>query len=209
MLKRPLLWIAFAVCALAVPVGATLVKRARARVELPAYGQVPDFALVDQDGRAFGSAELRGKIVVADFVFTSCSSACPRLTEQMALLQRHLVNRGADGRVRLISISVDPERDTPERLKGYAAGFSADPRVWSFLTGPAQKIEDAVVRGFLQGVEKEKDPSAKDGFTIVHGTKMVLVDVKGTMRGFFDANVPESMAKLRNAVAVLLERGGE
>jgi protein SCO1/2 len=209
MLKRPLLWIAFAVCALAVPVGATLIKRARAQVKLPSYGSVPDFALVDQDGHPFTTADLRGKVVVADFVFTSCSSACPRLTQEMAGLQRHLINRGADGRVRLVSISVDPERDTPERLKAYAAGFSADPRLWSFLTGPADRIRDAVVGGFKQGLEKEKDPSEKDGFTILHGTKMVLLDGKGTMRGFFDANEPESMTQLRLAVAALLERGGE
>jgi protein SCO1/2 len=209
MLKRPLLWIAFAVCALAVPVGATLLRRAHGHVQLPSYGQVPDFALVDQDGRAFTTADLRGKVVVADFVFTSCSSACPRLTQEMANLSRHLVNRGADGRTKLISISVDPERDTPERLKAYAAGFNADPRLWSFLTGPADRIRDAVVGGFKQGLEKEKDSTEKDGFTILHGTKMVLLDGKGTMRGFYDANEPDSMAQLRGAIAQLLERGGE
>jgi protein SCO1/2 len=209
MLKRPLLWVVFALCALAVPVGATLVSRARHQVKLPAWGQVPDFTLTDQDKHPFGSADLRGKVVVADFVFTSCSSACPRLTQEMSTLARYLTNRGFDGRVKLVSISVDPERDTPERLKAYAAGFSADPRLWSFLTGPMDKVRDAVVDGFKQGLEKEKDESEKDGFAIVHGTKMVLVDVKGTMRGFYDANEPDSMAQLRVAISALLERGGE
>jgi protein SCO1/2 len=140
---------------------------------------------------------------VADFVFTGCSEACPRLTGEMAKLQKLVAGKG--GKVQLISISVDPDRDTPERLKAYAAGFRADPQVWKFLTGPAKQIEDAVVNGFKQGISKDPDPSEKDGFAILHGTRFVLVDQSGQIRGFYDAQDSSDMARLRSHLLGLIE----
>ncbi len=207
MIKRPWLWTVFAVTLLTIPAAATLVARAHRR-QLPSYGAVPTFNLTDQDGAPFQSRALEGKVWVADFVFTSCSEACPRLTEAMAQLQRYLTNRGADARTRLVSFSVDPDRDTPARLKAYATGFLANPALWTFLTGPAQDIQDAVVKGFKQGLEKEKSTENADGFTILHGTKLVLVDGKGQIRGFYDATDGVSMARLREDLAELLEHGG-
>jgi protein SCO1/2 len=199
-MKRTL-FIGFALAMLAIPV-ATMVARAK-RASLPSYGPVPTFSLVDQEGAKFDRAQLAGKVWVADFVFTSCSLACPRLTEEMAKLQK-LVAGNAD-KVQLISISVDPERDTPERLKAYATGFRADPRVWKFLTGPAKQIEDAVVNGFKQGLSKDLDPSEQDGFAILHGTRFVLVDQTGQIRGFYDAQEPADMARLRSHLLGLIE----
>ncbi len=205
-MKRPWLWSAFGALLLAVPVAATLA--ARTHKGPPHLGRVPDFALVDQTGAPFVGRDLDGKVWVADFVFTSCSSACPKLTGEMARLQRYLQNRGQDGRTRLVSISVDPERDTPERLAAYAAGFHADPQFWKFVTGSSAQIQDAVVRGFKLGLSKEKDAEAADGFTSVHGTKMVLVDAHGEIRGYYDADDAVQMARLRDDVAGLVERGG-
>jgi protein SCO1/2 len=206
-IKRPWLWSLFALVLLTIPATATMMLRAR-KPALPSYGQVPAFSLTDQSGAPFDSRALAGKVWVADFVFTSCSAICPRLTEEMARLQRHLVNRGADARTRLVSFTVDPERDTPERLQAYAAGFLAQPSLWKFLTGPSKTIEAAVVDGFKQAIEKEKDKDAVDGFSILHGSKFALVDGGGTIRGFYDSTDATSMSKLRDDIAALLERGG-
>jgi protein SCO1/2 len=121
----------------------------------------------------------------------------------MANLQRYLANRGA--RVHLVSITVDPERDTVERLAAYAAGFAADPALWKFATGPAEAVKDAVVRGFKVGIEREK---SADDFTILHGTRFVLVDGKGAIRGYYDAADGREMANLRTDLERLAGSGG-
>src|SRR6476646_4148322 len=145
-MKRIALWSLFAVCVLTVPVVA-LMKRTKQAVSLPQYGEVPAFSLVDQDGLKFGLEDLRGQVWVADFIFTSCASACPRLTGEMRKLQVDIMDRGDANRTRLVSISVDPERDTPKKLREYADQVGVVGRRWKFLTGPAKQIEDAVVSG--------------------------------------------------------------
>jgi protein SCO1 len=209
MIKKPILWALFGITLLAIPVLAALRARAHGMThELPRYTQVPAFSLTDQTGRAFNSAELSGRVWVADFIYTSCSMVCPRLTGTMAELQRHLRNRGQERNVHLVSFTVDPERDTVERLRGYAAGFQADPQLWSFVTGSSDAVRDAVVRGFKIGIDKEKSDTEQDGFAIVHGTRFILVDARGFIRGFYDANEPREMARLRTDALGLVEKGG-
>ena len=174
---------------------------------LPEWGAVPSFTLTSQDGKPFGVHDLDGRVWVADFIFTTCPAVCPRMTETMSQLQTWLTNRGLDGRVHLVSISVDPARDTPEKLRAYADRFHARPAAWTFLTGPQKTVEDAVVHGFKIAVSREKDDS-QDGFALVHGTKFVLVDARQQIRGYYDANDGESMAKLRRDLQALAERGG-
>lgn len=182
---------------------AVAMLRSRA-VDLPRYGEVPAFALTDAAGQPFGPAQLDGHVWVADFIFTSCPSVCPRMTEDMAKLQTWLVNRALDGRVRLVSISVDPGRDTPARLVAYAQQFHARPGTWTFATGSQQAVEDAVVRGFKIAVNREKDDS-QDAFAIVHGTKFVLVDGKRQIRGYYDSNDAAALAKLRDDLSALVD----
>lgn len=202
-MSRSWLWSLFAVVLLGIPAAAALLGRPRG---LPRYGQVPAFTLTDQTGQPLSDRDLRGKLWVADFIFTHCPQACPRLTGEMAKLQPYLRNRAAAGRVRLVSITVDPVNDTPERLAVYAAGFQADPALWKFLTGPAQAIEAAVERGFKVGMGRE--PDGQGGFNILHGTRLVLVDVRGTIRGYYDIDDALEMKRLRADLGTLLERGG-
>ena len=105
--------------------------------------QAPAFALTDQDGRTVRSADLRGKVVVVSFVFTTCNGTCPATTHRMSALAQALKEQGLfkDDRVRLLTISLDPVRDTPEALTRYAKLFDADTSHWSFLTGPRERVE--------------------------------------------------------------------
>lgn len=200
-MKRPLL-LALAIVLVGSSVALAMLKKQAP--PLPNYGVVPQFTLVGADGKPFGSHDLDGKPWVADFVFTMCPEVCPRMTEEMAKLQGYLLAQKLDGKVKLVSVSVDPDHDTPAVLTEYAAKFHARPATWSFLTGPQAVVEDAVVHGFKMAMGKEKDDS-QDGFAIVHGTKFVLIDGKQQIRGYYDSNDPQSLTALRRDLTALAE----
>ena len=200
-------WLLFAGLALAIPLAPILLTRAAPR--LPELGELPAFALTDQLGRPFGRGDLRGKVWVADFVFTSCSDACPRLTQRMKTLQDRL---DPAGRIGLLSISVDPERDTPQKLRDYGAAFGARDDLWRFLTGSPTEVERTVVKGFRIAMAKvplPKDavPASEDdlraqAFDIMHGDRLVLVDAGGRIRGYYVADDDGLHAILRDARAL-------
>lgn len=147
---------------------------AAATMRLPVIGPAPAFALVDQAGRAVALGDLRGKVLVVGFLFTTCSESCPIVTAKLAEIQRRL---GSDfgPRVRFVSISVDPLTDTPERLRDYAHRLGADLTGWSFLVGtPVQT--DEVVRGFGAYAR------GTDHGGVEHLTLTSLVDREGRLR---------------------------
>src|SRR5437016_1253949 len=100
------------------------------------YGSVPSFQLTNQNGQPFGSPQLAGKIWIADFIYTMCPGPCPMISTRMSDLQKPLEKTD----VRLVSFSVDPEKDTPDVLRGYGEKLHADPERWDFLTGPKSAI---------------------------------------------------------------------
>lgn len=155
------------------------------------------FELVDQRGHSIGLAELRGKVWVADFVFTSCPTVCPKLTTRMAKIQHRSRNLG--DAFHLVTFTVDPENDTPARLAQYAATYHADPSRWSFLTGQLGDLETTVVKGFKIAMGKEELSPGSGIFTIFHGEKLVLVDAEGMIRGYYDADDEGTDALLRDA----------
>jgi protein SCO1/2 len=176
-------------------------------IALPEYGELPQLQLSDERGATVTRESFTGKVHVVDFIFTSCPTACPLLTAEMARLQHDLGERGLDDEVELFSISVDPERDTPERLRAYGAAHGADPRTWRFLRGDEQQLKHVVVDGMKQAIEREPGPRAPKGevddFGFVHGTKLVLLDDHARIRGFYDANDAASMKTLRDDIAAL------
>src|ERR1700742_1275850 len=115
-------WLAFAALALMVPVSVLLLRPAL-RKELPILADLPQFSLVDEDAKAFRRDDLLGRVWIADFVFTSCADACPLLQSKMKKLQDRLIPLQQGGNIGLLSISVDPERDTPDKLRDYAAVY--------------------------------------------------------------------------------------
>lgn len=154
---------------------------------LPVTQEIPEFALIDQDGNPFGSAELEGTIYVVNFFFSSCPSICPQLMTAMADLQDLVQQSGND--IHLVSITVDPENDTPEVLRAYGEEYGADFERWHLLTGDRDDIVALVVGGFKTAVGERtelEDPSVYD---ITHSAKLILVDGQGRQRGpYFDAD---------------------
>lgn len=155
---------------------------------ISAYGNVPPFQLVDQDGQHFGSGQLRGKIWIADFIYTTCPGPCPMMSRRIGELQKPLEKTD----VHLVSFSVDPEKDTPAVLHEYARNFLADTARWTFLTGPKSALYKLSHDGFKLAVS---DGSQEQGIP-VHSTRMVLVDRRGQIRGYYDATEPEAITKL-------------
>lgn len=158
-------------------------------VELPAY------TLTNEQSQSFGAMNLRGKTYIANFVFTSCPSVCPRLTKRMADVQERTKDLG--DALHLVTFTVDPETDTPEVLRGYAQKYGADSKRWVFLTGPLADIEPVVVKGFKMMLDKKATTPGM--FEIVHGERFVLVDGKGFVRGFYEAKDEGIEAIIRDA----------
>jgi protein SCO1/2 len=184
LVGKPIFWVllcgTIAVSSIVRAVSHTLPKPPALKLPLSS------FVLTDQKGRSFGSADLKGRVWVADFVFTNCPSVCPKLTERMAKIQHRTRNLGEA--FHLVTITVDPENDTPERLAKYAAAYHADPSRWSFLTGSLGDVEGTVVRGFKIAMGKDPDKDSAGLFSIFHGEKLVLVDADGAIRGYYDAD---------------------
>ena len=159
--------------ALARPLDA-LCHEAGKQERLPAIGPAPEFDLTDQEGRRVALKELRGKVLAVTFIFASCADTCPLLTAKMAAVQDRLgAAFGPD--VRFVSITVDPERDTPEVLKGYATAHHANPAGWSFLTGTPAEVR-RIAGGY--GVVYKKTPRGDVDHTFLTS----LVDRGGTLR---------------------------
>src|SRR5712671_6054710 len=141
---------------------------------LPVLYDVPEFELIAQDGQPFNSRVLRGKVWVADFIYTTCPGPCPRMTSQMREVQDAVIKM-AD--VKLVSFTVDPARDTPEVLAAYAKAHGASTEDWYFLTGPEST---------LQTLDKDTFKLGDLSTTMQHSTRFVLVDHQSRVRGYYD-----------------------
>jgi protein SCO1/2 len=141
---------------------------------LPVVGPAPLFTLTAATGERLALADLRGKVLAVTFIYASCTDTCPLLTAKMVVIQRRL---GADfgPRISFVSITVDPEVDTPEVLRGYARAQSADAEGWSFLTGTPVEIKDVLRR---YGVYARKNPRGD----VDHLFLTSLIDRKGMLR---------------------------
>lgn len=173
--------------------------------ELPVLGQVPTFRFTRESGGPFGSTELEGKVVIADFVFTSCGSVCPRLTRRMLDLQARVPRLGAGAM--LVSFSVDPENDTPAVLATYARDAKADPTKWVFLTGELGAVQDVVKKGFKLGMGKLAPGASAEGHEggVFHAERFVLLDKERRIRGYY-RNEDDDVARLVRDATQLLDR---
>ena len=176
------------------------------RVQLPVIGPVPDFTLTNQIGRAVTLADLRGKVWVGDIVFTRCAGPCPQMTKQMAELQAALP---ATAPIAFVTLTTDPDFDTPEVLKKYGDKHNADPARWQFLTGDKSEIAKLAVDGLkLTAIEKSPEERTDPADLFIHSTIFVVVDKRGQLRGIFETqgvfvDWPNAREKIVSAVRQL------
>ena len=156
---------------------------------------VPDFSLTNQQGDSVSLSDLKGKIWVADFIFTRCPTICPVMTHEMVNLQSEFDSQD----VNFVSFTVDPERDTPDVLSRYAMQYGADKQRWHFLTGEKEQIHQLANKGF-------KLAAAQHGGGFPHSTRFVLVTPEGGIYDYYDSRHKPDMKQLRKDVNALLEK---
>ena len=170
-------WLAGLLCVLVV---ATL---ACSSDDLPVYYEMPSFSLTDQMGRTVTGDDLRGRVVLANFVFTNCTEFCPTLTPRMAQVQERLREDGLLGsKVMLLSFTVDPEYDSPDVLHAYANTHDADHDAWRFLTGAPEEMQRIVTDGFkltYTEVPKSIEHLHPDGSVHIHEYNVVHTNRSG------------------------------
>jgi protein SCO1/2 len=159
--------------------------------------QIPPFSFTDQDGNPFTEQDVAGKIYVADFIFTSCPSICPVMTGNMLKVQQAFKN---DERIMIVSHTIDPEYDTPEVLKKYAAEKGADTRQWKFLTGDRETIYSLCENEYMAFAKK--DLGAPGGY--VHSGFFVLIDKNRHIRGAYDGTEEGKTEALIKDIQILL-----
>lgn len=164
------------------------------------YAEIPPFSFIDRHGRPFTHRDVEGKIIIADFFFTRCTTICPRMGINMQQLQLKL-NDEAFKDVVFLSHTVDPENDTPEVLDTYANKLEADPARWKFLTGKAEDIYRMGNTGYL--LSALADSTSAEQF--VHDGRFVLVDKQRHIRGFYDGTTAEGMNALAADLKMLLK----
>jgi len=174
-------------------VAATFHTKRGVKIPDTIYHTISDFGLVNQVGDSVLFPPDSSQITVVNFFFSRCTSVCPLMNEQMA----RIAAAYPDNRlIKLYSISVDPEHDTPAALAAYAERYKADPRKWSFLTGKKDYIYTLAKKDFL--VDAMKDSAGN----IVHSSMLILVDPKKRIRGYYESTRKEQVDKLIDEIKV-------
>ena len=160
------------------------------------YFKIPDFNLINQDGRTISQRDLDGKIYVANFFFASCPGVCPKMTDEVKQVQDEFKK---DSDIVFISHTVDPEQDSLPALKAFAEKHGADLSKWYFVTGNRDSIYALAINGYL--VPAAEDVRAEGGF--LHSQDLLLVDKEKHLRGIYDSMEPEEIKRLKDEIKVL------
>ncbi|MFQ6677015.1 MAG: SCO family protein [Fidelibacterota bacterium] len=158
---------------------------------LPILGSIPSFDMIDTNGGPFGSTDLKGKIWVADFIFTTCAGPCPVMSSEMAGIHKTFIN---DPNIQTVSYSVNPDYDTPEVLNEYAKRFDADTDQWHFLHAPEEDIRSIIINGFKMGDMED---------IVFHSTRFALVDKNNKIRGYYIGTDHDEVNKLKHDIVQL------
>jgi protein SCO1/2 len=176
--------------------------------QLEQLGRVPAFQMIDHEGLPFTEEALRGHPTIVDFVFTRCDTICPAVSMRMEQVeQKTRDKRGAP--IKFLSISVDPEHDTPDKLAAYAARYHADARRWKFITGKPADVKALVEGGFMTSMERNGNtPSGAPN--IVHRGYFMLVDGDLEIRGIYESSDVRALDELMHHARYLARthRGG-
>jgi protein SCO1/2 len=161
----------------------------------------PSFTLTTHAEKRLSFADLKGKVLLVSFIFTTCSGSCPATTSRMVSVQQELARRGhlKDGRVHLLSITLDPARDTPEKLRDYAKLYDADTAHWTFLTGPADAVNKTVA-----GWGMWAKPAANG--QLDHPSRIFLIDKQGRIREIYHLGFLKTAWVVEDMEALLQEK---
>jgi protein SCO1 len=171
-------------------------SRKSAEPPLPILGRVDNFTLQDQNDRPLSRQDLMGKIWIADFIYTTCPDQCPMMSRAMQVIQG-LVPKKAP--VHLVSVSVDPKRDTPPVMAQYAQKYHSEPGRWSFLTGKEADILE-LTKSFQLPAPVQAPKNLID-----HSQQLVLVDARSRIRGYYDGTNELEVKRLVKDVSQLAE----
>lgn len=198
LVKSKLFWVLFIAFGFSYPIYRSINRTLPA--ELPVISQVPDYELISENGQRFGSANLKGRVYLANFIFSRCPTVCPKMLTEIEKIQKRV--RGTGQKVAIVTFTVDPEHDNENVLFKVARERNANPHVWTFLTGTDKEAMFKLYRdGFKVGVEQ----NPKDLFDIAHSEKIVLVDGENRVRGYY-AFEENSINQLMIDVGLLINR---
>lgn len=190
------IWIGFCLVILtviAIVIASILKNTVSKSSALPVYSSIGDFHLTNQVGEVVSLARLKGKIWVGDVIFSRCAGPCPQMTKNMQALQSALEE---DDSVMFVSLTTDPEFDTPEVLKRYGTRFEVNSSKWWFLTGNKEQIVRLAVDGLkLTAMETKPEERASPDDLYIHSTLFVVVDQQGRLRAAIPGTEPGWKAK--------------
>lgn len=162
------------------------------------YYKIPDFSFTNQYGQIITQEDLKGRIFVADFFFTHCPTICPKMSANLKLVQDEFIK---DDLFMILSHTIDPKRDTVQRLKEYAQEYGAVPGKWHFLTGDKEMLYNQA-KAYLLAVSEDSDDEDHD-FT--HTERFVLVDPDLNIRGYYMGTETKSINQLMGDIVLLLQ----
>ncbi len=165
--------------------------------DLPKLFPVPNASLIADSGKPIQLDAMKGSVTVYDFIFTHCTASCPMMTANMSRITKAI---DRDAPVRFVSISVDPQHDTPAVLREYAARVRSDPR-WMFLTGNGGTIIDISEKGFKLAAVAAVPSGAEP---LLHSTKFVIADKQGIIRAYCDGTASDAVDQVAGTVRDLL-----
>lgn len=166
---------------------------------------IGDFTFTDQRNRPFGLKDVKGKVFVAEYFFTTCATICPKMTAQMERVQERF--RG-DRRFAILSFTVDPANDTVARMAEYAKLHHADNNQWHFLTGKQEDLYRVARRSFFVLKPAEAQNQGDVGSDFIHTNNFVLIDQQQRIRGYYDGTSEQDVNELMQHIEQLLEEPG-
>lgn len=187
-----ILWIVAGAVGLMIGASVVIYRANLSRAALPVIGQVTPFEFTERSGRPFGQTEMKGKITIVNFFFTTCPGPCPRMNAQVAELYKLY---SASDKIQFVSISVDPERDSLAALQQYALNYGVTDQRWVFLRAPIEEVHKLSERVFSLGGE----------LPTMHSTKLVLLDDQARIRGYYSSEESASVKMLKTHILELVK----
>lgn len=184
--------IALCICGLAISRYVSSALSMTTTADLAIYSDIPDFSLVDHKRERVQRSDFDNRVWIASFIFTRCAGQCPMISKQLTRLQHDFADLKS---FRFVSLTVNPTYDTPDRLAEYKKHYNSADERWRLLTGDRDEVIALCMKGFRVAINEDSDGNVVE--PIAHSSRLVLVDQKGRIRGYYDAMDEAAMKQLR------------